>query len=156
MEEKIIREQLLVLLDGGKAHLTFDKAIADLPPDKINARADGIPYSVWDLVEHLRIAQFDILDFIRNPNYKMMKWPDEYWPDKNHKATPDEWHKSVAAFHTDLEAVKALTRDPATNLTAPLLHAPDYNILREVLLVADHNAYHIGQIVTARRALGIY
>ena len=154
MDEKIIREQLLALLDGKNAHITFEGAIAEFPVERLNAKAAGIPYSAWDLIEHMRIAQYDILDFIRNPDYKEMKWPDDYWPKT--QAMEKQWHQSIRQFKDDLEALKTITGDPKTDLTGPLPHAPKYNILREILLVADHNSYHTGQIVALRRALGIY
>jgi uncharacterized damage-inducible protein DinB len=156
MDETIIREQLLALLEGKNAHVTFEGSIAKFPLEHINAKAPGIPYSAWELIEHMRIAQYDVLDFIRNPNYQEMKWPDDYWPKKDAQASEKEWQKSIQQFADDLEALKAIVRNPGTDFTGQLPHAPKYNILREILLVADHNSYHTGQIVTLRRALGIY
>lgn len=156
MSGKVLREQLLELLQGGSAHAPLREAVADVPADKINSRAPGIPYSLWDLAEHMRLTQYDILDFIRNPDYESRKWPDEYWPPKDKKANEAAWNETIDQFEDDLAALQAIVRDPKTDFTAPLPHAPTYTILREILLAADHTAYHTGQIVVLRRALEIY
>ena len=156
MEVTVLRDQILKLLDGGNAHITFQDTVADFPVEKINARVSSIPYSTWDLVEHMRIAQYDILDFIVNADYAERRWPDDYWPDKGKKASEKEWQKSLRQFNNDLEALKAIVRNPQTDFTGPLAHAPSYTFLREILLVADHNAYHTGQIICLKRALKIY
>lgn len=156
MDRAILCDQLLRLLEGGNAHITFRRAIANLSLDQINSRVPDIPYSVWGLVEHMRIAQFDILDFIRNPDYMQPKWPDEYWPAEGQEATEETWNKTIKAFEDDMEALKEIVKNPQTDFTAPLPHAPKYTVLREILLVADHNSYHIGQIVSLRRALKNY
>jgi hypothetical protein len=156
MDNGVVREQLLALLEGGNAHMTFQNAIADVPPDRINSRVTWLPYSLWALVEHMRIAQRDILDFVKNDNYKELKWPDEYWPARGKEANERIWDDTVDGFLDDLEALKEIVRDPETDFTAPLPDAPKYNVFREILLVADHNSYHIGQIITLKRALKIY
>jgi uncharacterized damage-inducible protein DinB len=156
MNAAVLRDQLVQLLAGGNAHVTFQDAVANFPLEKINSRTALIPYSPWELVEHMRIAQYDIFDFIKNANYVERKWPDEYWPPKAQKASEEMWIKTIKDFRKDLQALKEIAKDPQTDFTSPLPHAPTYTILREVLLVADHNSYHVGQIISLRRALNIY
>jgi hypothetical protein len=155
VDASTLRRQLLELLKGGSAHITFQQVLADFPMDHINSRVSGIPYSPWELIEHMRITQFDILDFIRNPDYAERKWPEEYWPPKGKKATEREWKQTIDRFRDDLDALRAIVKDSRTDLTAPLPHAPKYDTLREILLAADHSAYHLGQVVALRRALKI-
>lgn len=151
-----LREHLKELLTGAHAHAGFGRIIEDLPPEARGARADGFPHTPWQLLEHLRLAQRDILDFSRDPDYVERKWPDDYWPPT--AAPPDEaaWEGSVAAFRADLETFVALMRDPATDLFAPIPWGTGQTVLREALLIADHNAYHLGQLVDVRRALGCW
>ncbi len=151
-----LREHLLYLLKGGGAHLNFDKAIADLPAELRGAKPPGVPHTPWRLLEHLRIAQWDILEFTRNPRHVSPPWPEGYWPAGD--APPDDgaWDRSVAAFRADLRAMQDLVADPATDLFTPLPHGEGQTVLREVLLVADHNAYHLGQLVVVRRLLGAW
>ncbi len=151
-----LREHLHYLLKGGGAHLDFDKAIADLPVELRGAKLPGVPHTPWRLLEHLRIAQWDILEFTRNPRHVSPPWPEGYWPTGD--APPDDgvWDRSVAAFRADLRAMQDLVADPATDLFTPLPHGEGQTVLREALLVADHNAYHIGQLVVVRRLLGAW
>jgi hypothetical protein len=151
-----LREHLLELLKGGGAHLTFDKAIAGLPTELRGAKPPGVPHTPWRLLEHLRIAQSDILEFTRNPRHVSPPWPEGYWPDSD--APPDDraWDRSVAAFRADLRAMQNLVADLATDLFTPLSHGEGQTVLREALLVADHNAYHLGQLVVVRRLLGTW
>lgn len=153
-KDRALRDHLLELLRCGSAHLDFDKAIADLPAELRGVRPEGTPHSVWELVEHLRIAQWDILDFSRNPEYTHLDWPKDYWPPT--PAPPDDaaWEESVAAFHRDLKAMQDLVADPNTDLYAKIPWGDGQTILREAMLVADHNAYHLGQIVGVRQMLG--
>lgn len=155
-QTKALREHLLQLLRGGNAHLDFDKAIAGLPARLRGARPAGVPHTPWRLLEHLRLAQWDILEFSRNPKHVSPPFPEGYWPGGD--APPDDaaWDKSVAAFRADLKAMQALVADPATDLFAKIPHGEGQTILREALLVADHNAYHLGQFVVVRRALGAW
>jgi hypothetical protein len=156
MSDKALREHLDYLLGGGGAHLDFDKAIAGLPPELRGVRAANTPHTAWRLLEHLRIAQWDILEFSRNPKHASPEWPAGYWPAGD--APPDDaaWGRSVAAFRADLAAMRALVNDPRTDLFARLPHGDGQTVLREALLVADHNAYHLGQLVFLRRALGAW
>jgi hypothetical protein len=151
-----LRDHLLHLLKGGGAHLDFEAAIAGLPAGLRGARAAGVPHTPWRLLEHLRIAQWDILEFSRNPSHVSPEFPQGYWPSGD--APPDEqaWDRSVAAFRADLRAMQDLVADPATDLFAPIPHGQGQTVLREALLVADHNAYHLGQLVVVRRLLGAW
>jgi hypothetical protein len=151
-----LRDHLLYLLRGGGAHLDFDAAIADLPGELRGAKPACLPHTPWRLVEHMRLAQCDILEFSRNPKHVSPKFPDGYWPQGDAPADADTWDRSVAAFRADLCAMQDLVADSATDLFAPIPHGQGQTILREALLVADHNAYHLGQLVTIRRLLGAW
>jgi hypothetical protein len=151
-----LREHVLYLLRGGGAHLEFDKAIAGLPVKLRGVCPAGLPHSPWRLVEHMRIAQWDILEFSRNPRHVSPEFPAGYWPPGDAPPSAAAWDKSVKAFRADLEAMAQLVADPATDLFAPIPHGDGQTILREALLVADHNAYHLGQLVVVRRLLGAW
>ncbi|HET6325975.1 MAG TPA: DinB family protein [Planctomycetaceae bacterium] len=151
-----LREHVLELLKGGSAHLDFEKAIAGLPTALRGAKPPGVPHTPWRLLEHLRLAQWDILEFTRNPQHVSPPWPEGYWPAGD--APPDDaaWDRSVAGFRADLRAMQSLVADPATDLFTPLPHGDGQTTLREALLVADHNAYHLGQLIVVRRLLGAW
>ena len=151
-----LREHLLYLLRGGGAHLDFEKAIAGLPEGLRGARPAGQPHTAWRLLEHLRIAQWDILEFSRNPRHVSPPFPEGYWPKGDAPPDAAAWDRSVAAFRADQRAMQDLVADPATDLFAPLPHGQGQTVLREALLVADHNAYHLGQLVVVRRLLGAW
>ena len=151
--DDVVREQLLALLRGGNAHMTFDEAVAGFPLEHINDYPPHVPYTPWHLLEHLRIAQWDILEFVRNPAHVSPPWPEGYWPPPETRADAQAWAGTLAAFRADLQALEQLVADPATDLYAPLPHAPGYTILREILLVADHNAYHIGELGILRQVM---
>ncbi|MFN7993326.1 MAG: DinB family protein [Bryobacteraceae bacterium] len=155
-KDESLREHLDYLLGGGGAHVDFKKAIADIPSNRRGVRPEGIPHSPWELLEHMRIAQWDILEFSRNPKHVSPKWPEGYWPET--PAPPDDaaWDKSVKAFRANLTAMRRLVKDPGTNLYARIGHGDGQTILREALLIADHNAYHLGQLVLVRRLLGAW
>jgi uncharacterized damage-inducible protein DinB len=154
--DKVLREHLVKLLKGGDAHEDFETTIKNFPVELQGKTPKGAKHSAWELLEHLRIAQRDILEFSRNPNYKAPKWPEEYWPGT--AALPDAkaWDKSVKAFEKDLKAMCELVSDEKTDLFAKIPHGDGQTILREVLLVADHNSYHLGQMVLLRRLLGAW
>src|SRR5262249_27593982 len=156
MNDRALREHLLELLGGKSAHLTFEEAVADLPPNLRGKRVAGAPHTAWRLLEHLRIAQCDILEFSRNPRHTSPDWPAGYCPPDDAPPDPGAWDRSVAQFQADLKAMRDLVADPATDLFARIPHGDGQTILREALLVADHNAYHIGQMVMLRRALGAW
>jgi hypothetical protein len=151
-----LHEHVLELLASASAHVPFDKAVADLPPDLRGRTAPSVPHSPWRLLEHMRIAQWDILEFSRNPKHVSPPWPDGYWPRDD--APPDDgaWDRAVEAFRADLKAMCDLVADPATDLFARIPHGDGQTVLREALLVADHNAYHLGQLVVVRRLLGCW
>jgi len=151
-----MRAQLAKALDWGEAHADFDKAVKDFPPELRGRTLKGLPYSAWQLLEHLRIAQHDILDFSTNPKYAEMKWPDDYWPKE--AAPPDAaaWDKSVAAFRRDRAKLKKMAADPKLNLAKKIPHGGGQTYGREILLVLDHNAYHVAELVMLRRLLGAW
>lgn len=151
-----LRQHLLNLLDARQAHAPFDDAIAGLPVDLRGTRPGDLPYSPWELLEHMRIAQVDILDFCRDPDYTAPDWPDDYWPEAPAPPSEAAWTESVRRFRADLQAMKDLVADPNTDLYAEIPHGDGQTVLREALLVADHNAYHLGQFVTVRRLLGAW
>jgi uncharacterized damage-inducible protein DinB len=156
MPHDAIRDHLVRVLDWEEAHVGFDKAIDAIPADKRGVKAPGFEYSAWQLLEHMRLAQDDILDFCVNPNYvHTMKWPDDYWPAPE-PPSADAWQESIASFTRSREKVKALARD-VDDLTAKVpTGKADQTYLRAILLIADHTAYHVGQLVALRRALGIW
>jgi hypothetical protein len=151
-----LREHLLYLLRGGGAHLDFEKAIAGLPPTLRGVRPEGLPYSPWRLLEHLRIAQWDILRFCIDPRHVSPPWPEGYWPEGDAPPDAAAWDRSVAAFRADLQQMMQLVSDPATDLFTPLPHGQGQTLLREALLTADHNAYHLGQLIVVRRLLNAW
>jgi hypothetical protein len=151
-----IRDQLASVLDWHDAHIDFDGAIAGIPQSLRGKSPSGLPYSPWQLLEHLRRTQHDILEFCRNPDYVEPHWPDDYWPRSAEPESSRAWDESVAGFRADRATLQALAADPAVDLTAPIPHGHGQTYLRELLLVADHNAYHLGQLVAVRRCLGIW
>ena len=154
MNEKVLREHLRSLLSGGNAHVDAKATFAGIPAKLRGKRPEGLPYSIWELLEHMRIAQWDILEFSRDAKHVSPEWPAGYWPNAKQKPTPAMWEKSLKAFARDLEAMKKLVTNPQTDLFAPIPHGAGQTILREALLVADHNAYHLGQVLIVRRLLG--
>ena len=157
-EGEELRRQLVALLDGGQAHATFEDAVADFPVELRGVVPEGLPYSAWQIVEHIRIAQKDILDFSAPPTggYHAMKWPEAYWPKNAAPASPEAWDRSIAAVQEDLAKFKALILKPEADLAKPFLWGTGQNLLREALLIADHNAYHIGELIVLRRLLGCW
>jgi hypothetical protein len=154
--DSALRKHLLYLLRGGGAHLNFEAAVAGLPPKLRGAKPPGAPHSPWQLLEHMRIAQWDILEFSRDPKHVSPEFASGYWPKTD--APPDNaaWSKSLAAFRADLKTMQKLVADKSAGLFAPIPHGEGQTILREALLLADHNAYHLGQLVLVRRLLGAW
>ena len=148
-----LRKHLLNMLRMKGAHMSFDEAVAGFPAAQRGVKPKGVPHTAWQLLEHLRLAQWDILDFSRNPKYKEKKFPDDYWPKT--EAPPDDaaWDRSVEQFQQDLKAMEELVSDPKVDLTQPIGHGKGQTLLREAVLVADHNAYHLGQLVFLRKML---
>ena len=151
-----LRKHLVEVLTGGHAHATFEQAVKNLPVELRGKVPKGGEHSPWQLLEHLRLAQWDILDFSRNPKYQAMKWPDDYWPKEKAPADEKAWDKSVRAFKRDLKEMCAMVEDPKTDLFAKIPHGEGQTVLREALLMADHNAYHVGQLVLVRKMLGAW
>lgn len=151
-----VRTHVARVLDWKDAHATFDDAVDGIPPDARGRRPEGLPYSPWELVEHIRRAQRDILDFCAADAYGEMRWPDDYWPASPAPPSDDAWETSVAAVRADRAALRALAADPARDLLAPVPHGDGQTLLRELLLAADHAAYHVGQLVAVRRLLGAW
>ena len=151
-----LREHLAKLLDWRDAHADFDAAVADFPPRLRGVRPEGLPYSAWQLLEHLRFTQRDILDFCRDPNYEEPQWPDAYWPRGAEPPGAAAWDESVAAFRRDREGLQALAADATVDLFASIPHGTGQTYLRELLLVADHNAYHVGELAIGRQVAGLW
>jgi uncharacterized damage-inducible protein DinB len=154
--DKALRDHLLWLLHKGDAHPDFEAAIADLPIELRGVRPAGVPHTPWRLLEHLRICQWDILEFSRDARHVSPTFPDGYWPQGDAPPDAAAWDRSVAGFRADWQAMCDLVADPKNDLFAPIPHGQGQTMLREALLVADHNAYHIGQMVVVRRALGAW
>jgi hypothetical protein len=152
-DDQKLREHLLYLLGGGGAHIDFETVVKDFPVALVHRKVEHIPYTAWQVLEHMRIAQRDILEFSRNPAYVSPKWPDDYWPDAEANADAERWNESIAAFRADLAAMQKLVEDSATDLYAPIQRGDGQTILREALLAADHNAYHLGVLSTLKRIL---
>jgi hypothetical protein len=151
--DKVVREQLLALLRGGNAHLGVEQAVAEFPPEHINSKPPNVPYTPWHLIEHMRIAQWDILEYIRNPAHVSPDWPEGYWPPPDGQADEARWEQSINDFRADLEALQDLVADPDSDLFVPIPHAKSCTILHEILLVADHNAYHLGEFAILRQVM---
>jgi hypothetical protein len=154
MDDAGLRAHVLRLLDWQDAHVGFDAAVAAVPAALYGHRPAGLPYSLWQLLEHVRLTQRDILDFCTNPEYEEPRWPDDYWPASSAVPTDAEWEQSIRGFRTDRDALKRLASDVHLFDTIP--HGSGQTYLRELLLVADHNAYHLGEFVVVRRLLGIW
>jgi hypothetical protein len=154
MNDKALRDHLLQLLEGGHAHLTFADAVKDFPVALRGKRPEGAAHSAWELLEHLRLAQWDILEFARDPKHVSPTFPDGYWPSSVAPPTASAWDESVAAFRAGQEGFAAMVADTSIDLYARIPHGDGQTVLREILMAADHNAYHLGQFVMVRRLLG--
>ena len=155
-QDHSLRQHLLELLQGGSAHTRFDDVVKQVPAKLYGAKAAGLPHSPWMLLEHLRIAQLDILEFSRNAKYRSPNWPEGYWPKGKAPASTGAWAQSVKDFRKDLKAMQALVSNSKTDLYKKIPWGDGQTILREALLVADHNAYHIAQLVDVLRVLGVW
>jgi hypothetical protein len=154
--DSALRDHLARLLAWADAHVGYDRAVADVPADLRGVRPTGLPHSAWELVEHLRITQRDILEFCRHPEYTELDWPDEYWPPAPAPSDPHAWDESVRRYREDRQQLQRLAADASVDLSATIPHGTGQTYLRELILVADHSAYHVGQLVLVRRALGIW
>jgi hypothetical protein len=155
-QDKSLREHLVKLLRGGSAHVDFDHAIRGIPPRLRGKHAVHLPHTPWQLLEHMRIAVWDILEFSRDSKHVSPEWPEGYWPKTDAPPSVAAWNRSVKAFRRDMAAMEALIRKPSIDLFARIPHGTGQTILREALVVADHNAYHLGQLVLVRRGLGCW
>jgi len=151
---KTLHEQLAALLDGGNAHMTFDLVVAEMNLSAANTKPPHFNYTPWQLLEHMRRAQLDILRFVNEPGYESPPY-EEFWPDPEEQATAGKWQRTVAEFRADLDEAMELARNPKTAFFTPIPHAPDYTIFRDILLIADHNAYHLGEFMAIRRYLNV-
>jgi hypothetical protein len=155
-QDKALREQLVKLLSDSEAHANFETAVKDLPADVQGKRPKGAAHSPWEMLEHLRIAQWDILEFARNAKHKSPDFPEGYWPKSPEPPDAKAWEKSAAAFRADRKSLCDLINNESTDLFAKIAHGDGQTILRQVLLAADHNAYHIGELILLRRILGAW
>jgi hypothetical protein len=151
-----VREQVIKLLQGGQAHLALDDAVKDFPLKLRGMKPAGAEHTAWELLEHMRIAQSDILEFSRSAKHVSPAWPEGYWPKTEKPPSDAAWKKSIAAIKKDGAEMQKLVENPKTDLYTKIPHGTGQNVLREALLIADHNAYHIGQLVLLRRLLGAW
>lgn len=157
MSNQHLRTELVNLLTLRQAHMVFEDAVRNFPLAQINTRPQGVDYTFWHLLEHLRICQWDILDYIRNPQYEHREWPRQYWPEAEAVTDAAGWQQTIDQFQADQAALIAIVEDPQTDLHAPIPHGQDgHTILREILVVADHNAYHIGEFAILRGILKLW
>jgi uncharacterized damage-inducible protein DinB len=151
-----MRQHLVQLIEGGHAHATFEDAVRDMPLDKVGTRPEGAPQSAWELLEHLRIAQKDILEFSRSAGWVSPKWPEGYWPASPRPEKPEQWTHSVKSYLHDRAQFIQMLQDENRSLTEPFPWGDGQTLLREALLIADHASYHLGQLVLVRRLLGAW
>ena len=156
MNEKNLRKHLAWLIQESEAHVEFEKAVAGLPPKLRGVVPEGAMHSAWDLLEHMRIAQWDIVEFSYNPTHRSPSFPEGYWPESSTPPNAKAWQESVAAFRRDRKTMVRLVTDPKTDLFTPIPHGTGQTVLREAMLLADHNSYHIGELVFLRRLLGAW
>ena len=151
-----VRDQLRELLEGGNAHMTLDEAVANFPREHMNTKPPNVTYTPWHLLEHIRLAQWDILEFIRNPDYVSPSWPEGFWPAEDAQADEVAWEKTIASLRADLQSLLEMVADPTVDLYTAIPHGDGQNILREILVVSDHNAYHLGEFATLRQVMGTW
>jgi hypothetical protein len=156
LPDAALRSQISAFLGWPDAHARFDDAVKGVPAALRGVVPDGMPYSLWQLVEHLRFTQADILEFCVSPRYRAKKWPADYWPSAPAPRRAGGWSQAIAAVRADRTALQRLARDPSIDLFAPVPHGSGQTYLRELLLVADHTSYHVGQLIAVRRLLGIW
>ncbi|HWW83366.1 MAG TPA: DinB family protein [Vicinamibacterales bacterium] len=155
-DDRLVRAQLADLLTWSQAHVGFEEAVKGIPARLRGVVPQGFAHSVWDLVEHMRIAQADILDFCRNSKYREKRWPEDYWPKAHAPKSAAAWNAALVGFRRDRKAVQRMATDREIDLVAKIPHGSGQTYLREILLVADHNAHHVAQIIDLRRAIGIW
>jgi hypothetical protein len=153
--DKTMRRELLALLEGGNAHMTFDEAVSGFPLDAMNTRVPNGTYLVWHVLWHMRLVQWDILEFIRDPAHISPEFPAELWPASDEKGTPGVWKETLKAFRSDRKALEDMVMSKETDFFSPIPHARDYTIFREILLAADHNVFHTSELIILRRVLDL-
>jgi len=153
-DQSRVRELLLEQLTGRNAHVNFETAVEGLSLENTGNKPDGFSHTIWELVEHIRIAQHDIVSFSKDPHYQSPEWPDGYWPESNKPANEEQWKESLQAIKKDQREMESLVKDKNNDLLKPLAHGDGQTLFREAMLIVDHNAYHIGQIVQMRKAMG--
>jgi len=151
--DQSLRDHLLSLLAAGNAHVSLDDFLKDFPAGECGRKIEGLPYTPWQVLEHMRIAQWDILEFCRRARHVSPQWPAGYWPEPDNPGSEEQWNETTRKFHQDLKEMEALVADPATDLFAKIPHGTGQTILREALLIADHNGYHLGALVVMGRLL---
>lgn len=156
MTDEALRAELAALLDGQGAHMPYEDAVADFPAEAMNRRPPNVTYTPWHLLEHLRLTQRDILDYVRDPRYESPPWPEGYWPALDATATPEAFTATIEAYLADRAALRAMVVDPKVDLFAVLPGTPDHTLVREVRLAADHNAYHVGEFAIFREVMGTW
>ncbi|MFP3852927.1 MAG: DinB family protein [Anaerolineales bacterium] len=149
-------EWIAWLLEGGHAHMPLEAAVAEFPEEAINQKPPNVPYTPFALLEHLRRTQADILEYVTEADYEEKEWPEDYWPPQDYQASSQEWERTLREFQEDLEALADMARNPDVSLLQPLEHAPEHNLLRELLIVADHNSYHLGEFAILRQVMGTW
>ena len=154
--DELVRKELFALLDGGNAHMSFEDVVSNFPVEHVNSKGPNTPYSFWHFVEHMRIAQWDILEFIRNPDHVSPSYPEGYRPGPDDETDEAGWRTSIDGFLSDLEALKDMIQDPNIDPYAPIPHAPGYTIFRDILVAADHNSYHTAELAILRQVMGIW
>lgn len=154
--DKQLRQELLGYLEKAYAHASFADAVARFPEEYVNRKPEHAPYTFWELLEHIRFSQRDMIDFLRDPDYEEKEWPREYWPKPRSEATGDEWRKSIAECEQDLQTVRDMIRNPSTDFFAPITHGTGQTVFREILQIIDHTSYHIGEFILMRREMGIW
>ncbi len=152
--DEAVRKELLNYIEKPHTHGTFIQLLKDFPEKLINEKPAGLPYSFWQMLEHIRISQYDMLDFLRNPNYKEMQWPKDYWPGNDQKATMKMWNDCIKKYEDDIEAFKKIIEDPKTDLFALIPHGTGQTIFKEVIQIIDHASYHLGEFLVMRRLAG--
>lgn len=151
--EKIIRDTLLAFLKGGNAYMPFSEIVSQFPESEMNKTFPNGTYTPWDLLEHIRITQWDILNFIQNSDYKEISWPDDYWPPKGKKATKKDWEKTISQYQKDLLELEKIVKDPKTDLYSKISHGDGQTIFREIILIVDHTSYHLGEFAIMRQVM---
>jgi hypothetical protein len=155
-EDEPYREQLIRLLEGTGAHMPFEAALADFPEAAMNAFPPNVPYTPWQLIEHIRLTQRDMIDYVTNPDYSAGIWPVDFWPERRATATPEQWETSVEGFLADRATLISMVADPTRDVLAPIPRTPGHTLARGARIIGDHNAYHVGEFAILRQVMGTW